>query len=298
MSQETTGALLPAPINDGAAWAAFDHVQKLPWTLRFDSLDQLTLDVDHDLAFQVCLDGAGAFDFQKQARGYMAMRVLEIAASFDESRLRILGHSADGVRSCAAGRARTLQIIRDAVVMRLRSELTQLFDDRPGVWAERLRTLIATLPPEEGRQVARYAGLDQERDAREIRAGLNYVFQTMEPEIVRENEALILVGHERKLREAKAARNDSDPKARARNLVLRALEARLASRPTGDLNSLLSGLETDLRERVRKDGSWGLIDGVIQRDRAVEGLTLPTTLPSEIWDLIRQQERRISVERA
>ncbi|MFN4295233.1 MAG: hypothetical protein ACK4FB_00185 [Brevundimonas sp.] len=298
MSQETTGASLPASINDGAAWAAFDHVQKLPWTLRFETFDPLTLDVDHDVGFQLCLDGAGTSDFQKQARGYMAMRVLEIAASLDENRLRVLGHSTEEVRSCATTRAKTLQVIRDAVVGRLRSELTKLFDARPTVWAERLRTLIATLPSEQGNQVARYSGLDQERDPKEIRAGLNYVFQTLEPQIVRDKERLILVGQERKMREARAARNDPNLKARARNLVLRALEASLASCPTGDVNNLLSTLEANLRERVVKDGSWGLIDAVIQRDRVMEGLTLPTALPSEIWDLVRQQERRIGVEEA
>ena len=301
MSQETTGTSLPASINDGAAWAAFDHVQQLPWALRFDCLDPLTLDVDHDSAFQLCLDGTGAFDFQKKARGHMAMRILEIAASFDESRLRLLGHSVEDLRSCATVRAQALETIRDTVVRRLRAELRQQLDARPDVWAEQLRTLLATLPPEEGRQVARYCGLDQQRDPKEIRAGLNYIFKTLEPEIIDENGNWVLAGHERKLREAKAARSDPDPKASARNLVVRALDARLASiapGTAGDLKSLLSLLESDLRERVQKDGSWGLIDAAIERDRVVEGLTLPTALPAEVWDLIRQQDRRTSEEEA
>ncbi len=295
MSQAPTGTSLSASINDGAAWAAFDHVQKLPWTLRFDSLDPLTLDVGYDLAFQLCLDGAGAFDFQKEARGHIAMRVLEIAMSFDESRLRVLGHSVENIRSCASVRAKTLEAIRDAVVRRLRAELSQLLDNRSAVWAERLRTLLSTLPPEEGRQVARYCGLDQERHPKEINAGLNYVFKTLEPEIIAKNGSLILAGHERKLREALAARSDPDPKARARNLVVRALDARLASvapGTAGDLNSLLSCLESDIRERVQKDGAWGLIDATIERDRVTEDLRLPTALPAEVWDLIRQQDRR------
>ncbi len=301
MSQQTTGALLPASINGPAAWAAFDHVQKLAWTLRFDSLDPLTLDVDFDLAFQLCLDGAGAFDFQKKARGHMAMRVLEIAASFDESCLRLLGHSVEDIRSCATVRTKALETIRDTVVRRLRAELTQSLDTRVDVWAEQLRTLLATLPPEEGRQVARYCGLDQECAPKEIRAGLNYVFKTLEPEVIAENGSLVLAGHERKLREAKAARSDPDPKARARNLVVRALNARLASLLPGTAenpSNFLLMLEADLRERVRKDGSWSLIDAAIERDRVMEGLTLPTALPSEVWDLIRQQDRRISAEEA
>jgi hypothetical protein len=301
MSQETTGTLLPASINAPAAWAAFDHVQKLPWTLRFDSLDPLTLDVDYDLAFQLCLDGAGDFDFQKKARGHMAMRVLEIAALLDESRLRLLGHSVEDIRSCAAVRTKALETIRDAVVRWLRAELGQLLDTRADVWAEQLRTLLATLPPEEGRQVARYCGLDQECAPKEIRAGLNYVFKTLEPEVIAEKGSLVLAGHERKLREAKAARSDPDPKARARNLVVRALDARLASvvpGTAGDLGNLLSLLEGDLRERVQKDGSWSLIDAAIERDRVTEGLTLPTALPAEVWALIRQQDRRTSKEKA
>lgn len=301
MSQETTGASLPAPINDGAAWAAFDHVKKLPWTLRFDSLDPLTLDVDYGLDIQLCLDGAGAFDFQKKARGHMAMRVLEISASFDERRVRLLGHSVEDIRSCATVRTKALETIRDAVVCRLRAELSQLLDDRADVWAEKLRTLLATLPPGEGRQVARYCGLDQQCAPKEIRAGLNYVFKTIEPEIVAENGRLVLAGHERKLREAKAARNDPGPKARARNLVVRALDARLASVVPGNaenLSNLLLVLEADLRERVQKDGSWGLIDAAIERDRVMEGLNCPMALPSEVWDLIRQQDRRTSEEEA
>lgn len=301
MSQETTGASLPASINEGAAWAAFDHVQQLPWTLRFDSLAPLTLDVDHDLAFQLCLDGTGAFDFQKKARGHMAMRVLEIAASFDESRLRLLGHSVEDLRSCATTRAKALETIREAVVRRLRAELRQLLDARPDVWAEQLRTMLETLPPEVGRQVVRYCGLDQEGDAKQIRAGLNYVFKTLEPEIIAENGSLVLAGHERKLREARAARSDPDPKARARNLVVRALDARLASLvpgTAGNLNSLLLVLEADLRGQVQRDGSWGLIDAAIDRDRVMEGLTLPMALPSEVWDLIRQQGRRTLEEEA
>lgn len=296
MLSETLGTVLPASINDGAAWAAFDHVQKLPWTIRFASDVPLTLDVDHDLDFQLCLDGAGAFDFQKQARAHVAMRVLEIAASIDEGRLRGLGHSIDGVRSCAVKREKALHGIRDAIVVRIRSELTQLFFVRADVWAERLRTLILTLPPEQRAQVARYCGLDQEVTSKEIRAGLNYVFRTIEPEILRDKDRLFLVGHERKLREAKGARNDINPKARARNLVVRAAEARLASGAPGDLSSTLASLEADLRKRVTTEGCWGLIDTVIHRDRERESLDLPLTLSPEIWDMIRQQQRRISLQ--
>jgi hypothetical protein len=297
MTIETIGTRLPASLNDGAAWAAFDYVQKLPWTPRFASLDPLTLDIDHDVAFQVCLDQAGAFDFQKQARGFVAMRVLEIAESHDDERLRLLGIVTKDISSCAKREENALYTIRASVVSRLRSELTQALNTCPRAWAEQLEERIARVPEELRRQIAIYTGLDQSLRQKEVKAGLNYVFRTMEPEIVRDRTGLVLSGHERKLREVRAARSDKEPKARARNLVVRALEARLAAlaRCVGsvDLDGLLSTLEADLRERCETDGCWGLIDASIRRDRQLEGLLLPDFLPPEIWDLIRQQERRL-----
>lgn len=297
MTIETTGTRLPATINDGAAWAAFDYVQKLPWTLRFTSLDPLTLDIDHDVDFQVCLDQAGAYDFQKQARGYVAMRVLEIAENHDEERLRLLGIVSKDISPGTLQEQKALETIRASVVSRIRAELTQALNTCPRAWAEQLEGRIAHMPEEHRRQIALYTGLDQCLTQKEVKAGLNYVFGTMRPEIVRNRDGLALAGHERKLREAKAARNDAEPKARARNLAVRALEARLAALTPGvgsvDLDGLLSMLEADLRERFETGGCWGLIDASIRRDRKIERLSLPDVLPPEIWDLIRQQDRRL-----
>lgn len=297
MSFLSTGTRLPALITDGAAWAAFNHIQLLPWDLRITNYSPLTLDVEHDFRFQICLDGADKFDFKQQARAYMAMRVYEIAASFRESRLNVLGYKLEEIQSCPATEVEALRRLRGAVISSLRADLQAYLYLRPEAWATRLRAELVLLPPDVAREVVRFTGLDQELTPKEADSGLNYVFSTMAAEVLQQNGALTLTGHERKLREARAARHHPDRKARARNLAVRAVEARLSNvaQAAGpeDTSDLLSAIKADLGRRIVEDGCWGLIDATVLRDRANEGTTLPNGLPTVVEDLVLQQDRRI-----
>lgn len=294
---------LSASISAPAAWAAFTAVQQLSWSLRVASWSPLKLEVDHDYEFQACLDEAGSFAFDKRARGEIALRILTITDGFDERKLRVRNICPERLRTYPSAQSNALAGLRDAIISRLRDELNQRFDNRPQTWADRVKALVAGLPQEEGRAASLYMGIDQELTEKECVAGLNYAFTTLEPQLHRTANGLSLLGHPRKLKEVRAARHHPDPKARARNLALRAIEARLVAMDVHDqfddilldlsLDDLLPLLREELRGAVKLQGCWALVDTAIRRDRVAEGLVLPESLPPEIWDLIRQQEARI-----
>ncbi len=294
---------LSASITAPAAWAAFTAVQRLPWSLRIATWSPLRFDIAHGYDFQACLDDAGSFAFDKRARGEIALRILAIAEDFDERQLRVRHLSLDGLRASPAAEQRALKNLKEAITSRVRHEIEFRFDHRPQSWADRVKRAISHLPVGEERQVARYVGIDQELTAKQCIAGLNYVFSTLEPSLVRTKDGISLTGHARKLAEVRAARHDPDPKARARNLALRAVESRLALLPAEDefdgilldlaMDDLLPILKDDLAESVRLHGCWGLIDLTIRRDRIAQGASLPDVSPESIWNLFRQQEQRI-----
>lgn len=294
---------LSASITAPAAWAAFTAVQRLPWSLRIATWSPLRFDVAHGYDFQACLDDAGSFAFDRRARGEIALRILAIAGDFDERQLRVRHLSPDVLRSSPVAEQGALENLKETIISRVRHELEYRFDHRPQSWADRVKHAVSALPACEETQVSRYLGIDQELTAKQCLAGLNYVFSTLEPALVRNRNGVSLTGHTRKLGEVRAARHDPDPKARARNLALRAVESRLALLPAENefdeilldlaMDDLLPILNEDLAELVRLHGCWGLIDLTIRRDRIAQGASLPDVSPENIWNLFRQQEQRI-----
>jgi hypothetical protein len=294
---------LSASITAPAAWAAFTAVQRLPWSLRIATWSPLRFDVAHGYDFQACLDDAGSFAFEKRARGEIALRILAVAGDFDERQLRVRHLCPDALHASPAAEQRALEDLKGAIISRVRHELEYLFDHRPQSWADRVKHAINQLPVNEKAQASRYLGIDQELTGKQCVAGLNYVFSTLEPLLVRNRSGIALAGHPRKLGEARAARHDLDPKARARNLAVRAVDSRLFLLSADNefdeilldlaVDGLLPMLKEDLLELVRSHGCWGLIDAAIRRDRVTEAYSLPEVLPANIWDLVRQQEERI-----
>lgn len=303
MSLSIAEPWLSASINAPAAWAAFTAVQQLPWSLRVATWSPLKFEVDHGYDFQACLDEAGSFAFDKRARGEIALRIMSIADALDERGLRHRHICPEKLRACPVARSKALVELKTTVIARLRDELTRRFDTKPQTWADRAKALVAHLPEKDGIATSRYMGIDQELTERECVAGLNYAFTSLEPRLVRTKNGLSLLGNARKMKEVRAARHHPEPKARARNLGFRVIEARLAVMTVHhefdeillDLaeDDLLPLLREELREAVKLQGCWGLIDSTIRRDRVADALVLPEILPSEIWDLIRQQEGRI-----
>ncbi len=299
---------LSASISAPAAWAAFAAVQNLPWSLRVTTWEPLKFDVSHSYDFQTCLDQAGSFAFDNRARGEIALRILAIAEDFDERQLKVRHLSPDMLRVSPTAEEKALGDLKAAIISRIRHELTYRFDGRPQSWADRVKTELSRLPVGVGAGVSSYLGMDQELTDPQSIAGLKYVFSTLEPVLKREGRNVSLDGHPRKLKDVRAARHDPDPKARARNLALRSLESRLALLSAQDafddilldlaFDDLLQIVRDELLEVVRQDGCWGLVDLSIRQERQSERLALAGVLPEGVWDLVREQERRIDIREA
>lgn len=289
---------LSASINAPAAWAAYATVRDLDWSLRVATWSPFSLEVVESYAFRACLDGAGSDQFATRARGELALRLLQIAADFDDTRLQVRQLSAADLQASPAVERRTLDDLKSTILSRLRQELTYQFDTSPANWADRAELALTGLQDDHRQRVRQYLGLDQALTDKQCASGLKYAFTTLMPSIKRTGSSMTLAGHERKLREAREARSSTEPKARARNLAARAVEACLANirlEPGDDTFAATSDVEVlcavqqTLEELLRLHGCWALIDLTITRDRVEQ----PDYVSPEVWELIREQERRV-----
>lgn len=293
---------LSASINAPAAWAAFAAVRDLDWSLRVATWSPFSLDVVEGFDFKACVAGAGSDQFATRARGELALRVLQIAADFDDRRLKVRNLSVADLRASPTAERRALDDLRSTILSRLQQELNHQFDTKPTTWAERAERLLAEVEVEQRRHIRRYLGLDQELTDKQCATGLKYVFTTLLPAVDRRGSTMVLAGHERKLREAREARNSPEPKARARNLAVRAVETCLANIRLEPGDNTFSGASDEevlravhqtLVELLRLHGCWALIDLTITRDRVEQRIDLPDYVSPEVWELIREQERRV-----
>ena len=85
-------ATLPAQVCSRRAWEAFEHLfTQTNFRLQIAALDPIGLTIEHDAAFGLCLAGTDAWEPGEKAKGWIANRVVELAAQVDKTSLRRLG---------------------------------------------------------------------------------------------------------------------------------------------------------------------------------------------------------------
>jgi hypothetical protein len=73
------------------AWASFEHIfTQTNFRLQIATRDPIRLTVEHDAAFGLCLAGSDAWEPGEKAKGWVANRVLELAAQINKTSVRRL----------------------------------------------------------------------------------------------------------------------------------------------------------------------------------------------------------------
>lgn len=84
-------APLPAQVCSQRAWAGFEHLfTQTSFRLQIAAFDPISLTVEHDAEFGLCLAGSDAWEPGEKARGWIANRVLELAAAINKTSVRRL----------------------------------------------------------------------------------------------------------------------------------------------------------------------------------------------------------------
>lgn len=290
------GISFPVNVTKPAMWAAFTRVCDAPWSLRLSGPEPLLVQVERGPELDLFLLGSTSRRWDEIATGIVAERLLEITSGFSERTLTLRGRSIQKIFACETAREAAVAELKQLAIRTLRNDLNDAQDRSPEKWFERIKAALDNVPEAERGPLSSHTGLDQFVTLKELRAGLNYVFQTLEPSLTLTADGVCIIGDPRRLREIREARHDSDGKARARNLVLRAAEARLKTHPPSMASPTLDleELEQDLRERAASSGCWGLIDLTLKADRMASGGVGPSGLPAEVQNLLDQQDHRLA----
>lgn len=283
----TAGATLPATITRGAAWSAFKDVfSSGSWNLRYDPATPDQVDVESGEAFAKFLSGATSTQYADQARGFIAVSILDNAHDFSPQKVRIYRREGD---------ERSLRNITALVKDRIRASLTERFGlDQ---WEAELRSACGTLPSDTRRKVERYAGLDQSFDRRTLRKAVSYVFKSCDLRINENEGRLVLRGNHNFDAIPKRMYPGSEP-AHARSLVYRYAKLmlkKLAGAPSDQTGSSVT--LRALREAVDvavEAGCWGLIDPLMPSVRSSRSLVCPLDLTVEVQGLLDEQDVRIA----
>ena len=296
MFPRSSGSWMPVAVSMPAAWKAFACVtSETPWRITIPSLTPVTFDIEFDPDFQAHLDNAGSFDFPAKARGAIATRILEITASLTEALLRRKGFDPEVMATSPVVSRHALDALKTYVTTKIQNELTLRCDPGASAWADQVELELLGVSREHRETLRAYFGFDQILDAKAIRQGTNYVFQSMNLDVRSWSGGVCLLGNDRKLRETRQVRGDAEPKVRARRLVLGCIEKILpevAASPAGAEDGLdvLEVCRLVLDERVRLHGCWGLIDITVEDSRP--GLLLEELITDRLRELLETQRQR------
>ena len=293
----TAGAPMPASVSPQTAWAGFEHIfTQTNFRLRIATRDPISLTVENDAAFGACLSGSGAWEPAEKARGWVANRVLELAAQVDKTSLRRLclqvprQGDEPAIDAFLTGLQRRL---KDD----LRIEISRHFDVSLEQWTEEAMAFAYgdDHNPHDRLRLFNHAGLDQLVSVDTGRKALKWIFGRTHFHLTGTGADMAL-NPDYKFDHARSHRGSIDETMRARSLVARAVQVivdegvRRAKVDEVFAPVNRASIKMDLERVFEKDGPWGFIHLVLATDRRRYHIAPPPWTNARATALLERQE--------
>ncbi|MDO9589248.1 MAG: hypothetical protein Q7J13_15140 [Brevundimonas sp.] len=265
---------MPAPVSSEMAWEAFAHVfSKTNFRLQIAAFDPIRLTVEHDAAFGACFSGSGAWEPDEKAKGWVANRVLELAAAINKTSVRRLC-----LQIPRPGDSRAIEAFLTGLQRRikddLRIEISRHFDTSLSQWEEDAMAFAygGDENPHDRLRLFNYCGLDQLVSVDAGRMAIKWCFGRSHWHLAGTGADVVLIS-DYKFDVVRSQRGSIVESTRARSLVARAVQVivdegvRRAKADKVFAPTTRASIKTDLERVFEKDGPWGLIHLVLATDR-------------------------------
>jgi len=296
MTLTTAGTPMPASVSSQLAWEAFEKVfTQTSFRLQIGTWDPISLTVEHDAAFGACLSGSDAWEPSEQARGWVANRVLELAAAISKTSIRRLGLQVPREGDDPAIDA-FLTGLQRRLKDDLRIEISRHYDVSLTQWEEEAMAFAyGDDNPHDRLRLFNYAGLDQLVSVDAGRMALKWIFGRTHFHLTGTGADLVL-NPDYKFDFARAHRGSVDETMRARSLVARAVQVivdegvRRAKADEVFAEVTRTSIKADLMRVFERDGPLGLIHLVLPMDRRRYHIVAPPWSNARATALLERQD--------
>ncbi len=296
MTLTTAGTPMPASVSSQLAWDAFEKIfTQTNFRLQIASFDPISLTVEHDAAFGACLSGSDAWEPSEQARGWVANRVLELAAAISKTSIRRLGLQVPREGDDPAIDA-FLTGLQRRLKDDLRIEISRHYDVSLTQWEEEAMAFAyGDDNPHDRLRLFNYAGLDQLVSVDAGRMALKWIFGRTHFHLTGTGADLVL-NPDYKFDFARAHRGSVDETMRARSLVARAVQVivdegvRRAKADEVFAEVTRTSIKADLMRVFERDGPLGLIHLVLPTDRRRYHIVAPPWSNARATALLERQD--------
>lgn len=273
MKNSASPSPLAIDIPAATAWEAFEEIfTRTSFRLQIAAFDPISLTVEHDAAFSLCLAGSDAWEPSEKAKSWISNRVLEMAAEVDKTAVRRLC-----LQVPREGDDRAIDAFLTGLQRRLkddlRIEISRHFDVSLEQWTEHAMAFAyGDDNPHDRLRLFNHAGLDQLVSVDAGRKAQKWIFGRTHWWLSGTGADLVL-NPDHKFDVVRSQRGSIDETIRARSLVARAVQVivdegvRRAKADNVFAPVTRASIKADLERVFEKDGPWGLIHLVLATDR-------------------------------
>lgn len=289
-------AALPAQVCSQQAWDGFEHLfTQTSFRLQIAAFDPICLTVEHDAEFGLCLAGSDAWEPGEKARGWIANRVLDLAAAINKTSIRRLC-----LQVPRQGDERAIDAFLTGLQRRLkddlRVEISRHYDVSLTQWEEdAMAFAYGDDNPHDRLRLFNFAGLDQLVSVDAGRKALKWIFGRTHWWLSGTGADMVL-NADYKFDHARSHRGSIDETMRARSLVARAVQVivdegvRRAKADEVFAEVTRASIKADLMRVFEKDGPFGLIHLVLATDRRRFHIVPPPWTNARATALLERQD--------
>jgi hypothetical protein len=296
MTLTIVGTPMPASVSSQLAWIAFEEIlTQTNFRLQIAARDPIRLTVEHDAAFSLCLSCSNAWEPGEKAKGWIANRVVELAAQVDKTSLRRLGLQVPrpgdepAISAFLTGLQRRL---KDD----LRIEISRHYDVSLTQWEEDAMAFAYGDENAHDRlRLFNFSGLDQLVSVDAGRMALKWIFGRTHFHLTGTGADMVLTP-DYKFDVVRSQRGSISESTRARSLVARAVQVivdegvRRAKADEMFAPVTRASIKADLERIFQKDGPLGLIHLVLATDRRRYHIAPPSWTNARATALLERQE--------
>jgi len=289
-------AALPAQVCSQRAWDGFEHLfTQTSFRLQIVAFDPISLTVEHDAEFGLCLAGSDAWEPGEKARGWIANRVLEMTARVDKTSMRRLCLQVPRPGDEPAIEA-FLTVLQRRLREDIRVEISRHFDTSLEHWTEdALAFAYGDDNPHDRVRFFNFSGLDQLVSIDAGRKALRWIFSRTHWWLEGTGAGLAL-RPDYKFDFVRSQRASMDDTIRARSLVARAVQVVVDEGVRRARADVLvapvtnASIKADLTRIFQKDGVLGLIHLTLPTDRRRYHIAPPTWQNARALALLERQD--------
>lgn len=296
MTLTPAGVPMPASVSSQLAWAGFEHIfTQTNFRLQIAARDPISLTIEHDAAFGSCLSGSEAWEPAEKAKGWIANRVLELAAQVDKTSIRRLCLHVPRLGDEPAIDA-FLTGLQRRLKDDLRIEISRHYDTSLEQWTDdAMAFAYGEENPHDRLKLFSYAGLDQLVSVDAGRMALKWIFGRTHFHLTGTGADLVL-NPDYKFDVVRSQRGSISESIRARSLVARAVQVivdegvRRAKADEVFAPVTRASIKADLERVFEKDGPWGIIHLTLMTDRRRYHIAPPPWQNARATALLERQD--------